>query len=118
MKLVGERVVSSVDPGAAKALVGCWRSPDTGGASSAEWRWALRVMGDRAWLTHPNHRVIEVSDGLQVWVDGTILEYHPKGDTPGMWCSDEPWTLITPEGARVQVVEVVPTIPKAGWPGA
>ena len=114
VKLVGERVVSFVDPGAAEALVGCWRPLDTGGTSLAERRWALRVAGDGVRLTHPSHGVVEVPDGSQVWVDGAVLEYYPKDGIPGTWRSDEPWTLITPEGARVQVAEVVPTIPKTG----
>ena len=114
VKLVGERVVSFVDPGATEALVGCWRPLDTGGTSLAERRWALRVTGDGVRLTHPSHGVVEVPDGSQVWVDGAVLEYYPKDGIPGTWRSDEPWTLITPEGARVQVAEVVPTIPKTG----
>ena len=50
----------------------------------------------------------------QVWVDGAVLEHYPKDGVPGTWRSDEPWTLTVPEGARVQVAEVVPTVPQAG----
>lgn len=107
-------MVSFVDPGAAEALVGCWRPLGAGGTSLAERRWALRVAGDGVRLTHPRHGVVEVPDGSQVWVDGAVLEYYPKDGVPGTWRSDEPWILTTPEGARVQVAEAVPTIPQAG----
>ena len=114
VKLAGNRVVSFVDPGAVEALVDCWHPLDAGETSLAERRWALRVAGDGVRLTHPRHGIVEVSDGSQVWVDGAVLEHYPKDGVPGTWRSDEPWILTTPEGARVQVAEAVPTIPQAG----
>ena len=50
----------------------------------------------------------------QVWVDGAVLEHYPKDGLPGTWRSDEPWTLTVPEGVRVQVGEVIPTVPQSG----
>ena len=114
VKLAGNRVVSFVDPGAVEALVDRWHPLDAGETSLAERRWALRVAGDGVRLTHPRHGVVEVPDGSQVWVDGAVLEHYPKDGVPGTWRSDEPWTLTVPEGARVQVAEVSPTVPQAG----
>ena len=114
VKLVGEQVVSFVDPGAAEALVDRWHPLDAGETSLAERRWALRVAGDGVRLTHPRHGVVEVPDGSQVWVDGAVLEHYPKDGLPGTWRSDEPWTLTVPEGVRVQVAEVSPIVPYAG----
>lgn len=111
VKLVDERVVSFVDPGAAGALVGDWRPLDAGETSLAGRRWALWVAGDGVRLTHPRHGSVEVRDGSQIWVDGAVLEHYPKDDVPGTWRSDEPWTLTVPEESQVQVGEVVPTIP-------
>lgn len=114
VKLAGNRVVSFVDPGAAEALVDRWHPLGAGETSLAERRWALRVAGDGVRLTHPRHGIVEVSDGSQVWVDGAVLEHYPKDGVPGTWRSDEPWTLTVPEGVRVQVGEVVPTVPQSG----
>jgi len=114
LQLVGGLVVSRVDPGAAAALAGDVFPLGAGTTVLADRRWVVEVVGVGARLTHPAHGVVEVPDGSQVWVDGAVLEYYPKDGVPGTWRSDEPWTLTTPEGARVQVAEAVPTVPQAG----
>ena len=111
LTLVNGVVASHVDPVAAAALIGSVEPLEAGETVLVDRRWLVTVVGDGVRLTHPGLGEVPVAPGVQLWVDGSVLELYRPGGIPATWRHDEPWTLTVPDAGAVDVRQVVPTVP-------
>lgn len=111
LELADKVVVSHVDPVAAAALTGGVEPVTAGETVLADRRWLVTVAGDGVRLTHPDLGEVQVAPGVQLWVDGSVLELYRPGGVAATWRHDEPWTLTVPDAGAVEVRQVVPTVP-------
>lgn len=99
-------VVSAVDPIAAEALVGASQSVEAGTLNLGGRHARFTISGEGALLQNPMFGEVSVPEDAEIWVDGPMLELHPKNGIPATWRSEAPWDFHIPAGISVTVREV------------